>query len=232
METEVHNCYTLYELDEDGSKAERPLLCFNRPQDWGDPERWNYHYCKIELESNGEKYINHCHIWQEAKRHTIPACQTIAPSLFMIMMPGQPRELCDRSHLDHDDFWWNEWGKRPPYFENEDYYGGFEDDTEPELIPPGGSLYCWRVWHPNQDKAIQEAQLEPFPEAPFPSAALLYTLKADGKGGHNMKDSGETEQPTTGFLFGTHLSEEQQLSQSWSEKGWQIERQPSMERIG
>jgi hypothetical protein len=155
----------------------------------------------------------------------------------MIMMPGEPRELCDRSHLDIDDFWEKSWGEIPPYYNlesDEDYqdYDYSEDYAEPELIPPGGSLYCWRVWHPEIEKAIAETQAEPLDHPPFPTAVLLYTLKSDEKGGHNMKDSGEADKPTTGFLFGTHLAENQELSPDWRERGWQIERQPSMERIG
>jgi hypothetical protein len=150
----------------------------------------------------------------------------------MIMMPGKPRELCDRSHLEEDDFWLKEWGTRPPYYEasNPDYNP--DDITEePELIPPGASLYCWRVWHPQIEEALEAAQENPLPDPPFPSAQILYTLRPDGKGGHTMKDEGESDQPTSGFLFGTHLEEDQELSASWTERGWQIERQPSMQRI-
>lgn len=228
-ETEVHNCYTLYELNEDGSKAENPLLCFSRPQDWGDPERWKYHYCKLEVAG----YINHCHLWQEVERYPTEACKVISQALFMIMMPGTPQELCDRSHLHGDDFWLKEWGEMPPYYdEDPSDFDFLEEEQEAELIPPGGNLYCWRVWHPQIEDAIAEAQINPLPDPPFPTAALLYTLKSDGKGGHNMKDEGESDLPTTGFLFGTHESEEQKLSPNWIQRGWQIEEQPSMQRIG
>ncbi|MFB2894030.1 hypothetical protein ACE1CI_14060, partial [Aerosakkonemataceae cyanobacterium BLCC-F50] len=82
---ETHNCYTLYELDEDGSECEEKLLSFSRPQDWADPKRWHYHYCKIELTYKGTHYINHCHIWQGCDRKIFEACKAIAPSLFMFM---------------------------------------------------------------------------------------------------------------------------------------------------
>lgn len=231
---EVHNAYALYEINPDGSKAENPLLSFSRPQDWGDPQRWHYRYCRLECSFGERSYVNHCHLWQEQKRSDLEAYQIVSSYLFMVMQPGQPRELCDRSHLQEDDFWCHDWGKRPPYYEDEDEN---DDDgegyylEEPELIPPGSSLYCWRVWHPDQEKAILQAQAEPFDDPPFPTGALLFTLKSNGKGGHNMKDSGESDKPTTGFLFGTHLPEDQQLEPAWIERGWQIERQPSMERI-
>lgn len=113
---EVHNCYTLYELDEDGSECEQKLLSFSRPQDWGDKSRWHYHYCKIEVSTKKAHYINHCHIWQEVKRSCIEACQAIASSLFMILTLGQPVELCSDTHLGENDFWLSEWGEKPPLF--------------------------------------------------------------------------------------------------------------------
>lgn len=114
--TEVHNCYTLYDIDEDGEEVEEKVLSFSRPQDWGDPDRWHYHYCRIEL----DQYVNHCHVWQGRKRNPVEAMRAIASSLFLIMIPGTPKELCDRSHLDQDDFWLPQWGETPPYYEGEE----------------------------------------------------------------------------------------------------------------
>lgn len=125
---EVHNVYTLYELEADGSHSDTPLLSFFRPQDWGD-SRWHYHYCTISLELRGTQYINHCHVWQEVERNSIEAFQAIASSLFMISMPGRTKELCDNTHLAEDDFWSKEWGEMPPYWYEDqgediyDYYG-------------------------------------------------------------------------------------------------------------
>jgi len=124
---EVHNCYTLYELDEDGRECSEKILSFSRPQDWGDPERWHYHYCKIELTTVLAHYINHCHIWQECDRHIIEACKAIAPSLFMILRQGHPVELCANTHLAEEDFWLNKWGDKPPVFYDPDEY--FDEET-------------------------------------------------------------------------------------------------------
>ena len=110
--TEVHNVYTLYEMDEAGNQREEKLLSFFRPQDWGNPQRWHYHYCRIEI----DRYISHCHVWQEVRRSSIEAMGLIASTLFGILIPGHERELCDRSHLAEDDFWLPEWGEMPPYY--------------------------------------------------------------------------------------------------------------------
>ncbi|PZO13153.1 MAG: hypothetical protein DCF25_16525 [Leptolyngbya foveolarum] len=119
---EVNNAYTLYELEEDGSQVEQALLSFSRPQDWGDPERWHYAECTIRFDTPGSdglitRYINHCHVWREVAQHPVDTFKGISSALFMVAMPGTPRELCDRSHLSLDDFWLEKWGKQPPYFE-------------------------------------------------------------------------------------------------------------------
>lgn len=119
---EVHNIYTLYELNEDGSEADKKLLSFYRPQDWGDSNRWHYHRCKIQFELNGTRYVNHCHLWQEVERPNVEPFQVIASSLFMVMMPGQTPELCGKDYLTEDDFWSREWGEMPPYFSSVDYF--------------------------------------------------------------------------------------------------------------
>ena len=124
---ETHNCYTLYELDEDGYKESTRLLTFSRPQDWANPKRWHYHYCKIELSFKGTHYINHCHIWQGVERNTFEACKYISQSLFMFMQPGKAVELCANTHLAEEDFWLNEWGDKPPVFYDPDEYFDEED---------------------------------------------------------------------------------------------------------
>jgi hypothetical protein len=236
--TEVHNCYTLYELAEGGSPAEKPIICFSRPQDWGDKERWSYHYARIEVGG----YINHCHVWQEVKREPVEACKLIAQVLFLILMPGSHQELCDRSHLDPDDFWETAWGERPPYYTRTEPDDDWEDDDydprvdgvpepEPELIPPGGTLHCWRLWHPDLEGALLEAQENPLPDPPFPTAAFLYATRSDGNGKHVMKGEGEDEEPGTGFLFGTHEDALQELAASWRDRGWRMEREDGMTRI-
>ena len=120
---EVHNVYTLYELDEDGSSSETPILGFSRPQDWGDSSRWHYHWCRIEFSLVDTTYINNCHVWQEVERNSIEAFEYIAPHLFMVMMPGAIMQLAGKEFLESDDFWQKEWGEMPPYYEpnDEDY---------------------------------------------------------------------------------------------------------------
>lgn len=128
--TEVHNVYTVYELEPDGTQSAEPMLTFSRPQDWGHP-RWRYHYCRIDFDADshfaakGQRYIHHCHAWQEVKRSTIEAMQMIAEHLWLVYQPGVRPELCDRSHLQEDDFWSDEWGPAPPHFEEPDneYFG-------------------------------------------------------------------------------------------------------------
>lgn len=100
---EVHNVYTLYELNPDGTLAEQAILSYFRPQDWGD-KRWHYHQCRIEFELLQVTYINNCHLWQEIERAGVEAFQVIAPSLFMVFMPGNRLELSGNTHLATDDF--------------------------------------------------------------------------------------------------------------------------------
>ena len=124
METiEVHNIYTLYELDEYGTDVETPILSFSRPQDWGDSSRWHYHQCRVQFSYGGTVYINNCHLWQRATRNSVEAFQQVAPHLFMVMMPGRIEQLAGNYFLDEDDFWDEVWGEIPPYYESdeEDY---------------------------------------------------------------------------------------------------------------
>ncbi|MBW4665365.1 MAG: hypothetical protein KME01_14385 [Chroococcus sp. CMT-3BRIN-NPC107] len=117
---EVHNIYTLYEIDTDGSFVEMPILGFSRPQDWGDTSQWHYHQCRLQFSYCGTVYINNCHVWQQVERNTIEALQRIAPQLFMVSMPGRQEQLAGRDFLDEDDFWLPEWGERPPYYQSDD----------------------------------------------------------------------------------------------------------------
>jgi len=117
---EVHNVYTLYELNEDGSAAQTPILAYFRPQDWGNPSRWHYHQCRVEFCYFDTTYINNCHLWQQVKRNSPEAFQYIAPQLFMVFMPGTPQQLAGREFLEGDDFWHSEWGELPPYYERDE----------------------------------------------------------------------------------------------------------------
>jgi hypothetical protein len=41
---DVHNVYTLFELDEYGNEVKEKFLSITtRPQDWGNKDRWHYH---------------------------------------------------------------------------------------------------------------------------------------------------------------------------------------------
>lgn len=121
METiEVHNIYTLYELEEDGTASATPILSFSHPQDWGDSTRWHCHQCRVQYQLRGTTYINNCHVWQEVDISSIEAFQRIASQLFMVMMPGSIEQLAQCAFLDSDDFWLPEWGEMPPYYERDE----------------------------------------------------------------------------------------------------------------
>lgn len=226
---EVHNVYTLYELNEDGSAAENKLVCFNRPQDWGS-SRWNYYRCKVEFESGGTRYINNCHLWQEVARTPTEAFQAIAPYLFMVLQPGSDPELSGREYLAEEDFWDEEWGKMPPIFESQEDGYDYEpySDEDQDRLPVGGILYLWRVWHPNQDAAVLDARENPFGEPPISEAQHLYDLT---KIGDRYSMRCEEHEPFYGLMFGTHLEETPTLNPAWSERGWQLESQGTMKKL-
>lgn len=121
---EVHNCWAVYGLNEDGSEAETPFAEFSRPQDWGHP-RWVYHYYKFE----NDEYINHCHCWTDLKRERYQYAEFFGPLIVQVLYPGRRPEFCGRDYLKEDDFWLDEWGPAPPVVqEEEDEYWWHEDD--------------------------------------------------------------------------------------------------------
>jgi hypothetical protein len=130
---EVHNAYTLYEINEKGKKLDRKLVMLSRPQDWARPGRWHYHQCEIKFEVDGVIYINHCHLWQEIERKPVEAFQAIAGYLFRPLYPGMLPELAGRSHLAEEDIWEDSWGKKPPtcreLYSDEDF-----DDDDPVVL--------------------------------------------------------------------------------------------------
>lgn len=253
---EVHNTYALYELNQDGTRSNSPLLMFSRPQDWGDRFRWHYHRCKIELEMGGTRYINHCHVWQEVERNSTQAFAACGESLFWAIQPGTPEELCSNQYLAEEDFWDESWGAMPPMWrapdENDDYYdpvvfydpidGPITDSQltaivnevpqefgeEDGSIPVGGKLYMWRVWHPDQERAFQEAQEQPFDEPPFTPSQFLYELTEEGE---RFTMRSEEDEPFCGMMIGTHLEGTPTLAQSWAERGWQLESQGTMVKL-
>ncbi len=122
---EVHNAYTIQEVEEVRTGAKEQFLQFSRPQDWGNP-RWHYEQFKFEWIRSDKHYINHAYCWTD-----LPEPEQGYPSLFgeiiavYIMMPGSRAEECGRSHLKEDDFWDEEWGEMPPYFDPD-----WDDDEE------------------------------------------------------------------------------------------------------
>lgn len=127
---EVHNAYSIYTLNEDGSEADPALLVYFRPQDWGNPQKWHYEYFRLEWTTESEHYINHAHCWTDLKlpRHEYP--QLFAQCITQIMMPGSKAELCGQTCLGMDDFWSDDWGPLPPYFDEESLPTGDDDFYE------------------------------------------------------------------------------------------------------
>lgn len=110
----VHNVYTLYsDAEENGNKF---MSVSSRPQDWGDP-RWNYHFVKFETKLDNTIYINNAHLWTTEKFDLQELMANFGQAIALVMVPGRPPEICDRSYLQEDDFWCEEWGELPPYFE-------------------------------------------------------------------------------------------------------------------
>ena len=117
---EVHNVWTIYGIDSDGSEVEEPSASPSRPQDWGDP-RWHYELFKFEWLTGSKQYINHAHCWTDLKLnspHTYP--HLFASLMVTILRPGRKPELCGWEYLEEEDFWDPEWGPMPPVYEDPD----------------------------------------------------------------------------------------------------------------
>lgn len=112
--TILHNNFTIYHSKRKGKPA---LMEHARPQDWGDP-KYTYRSYYYEATIAGQKYGHHCHCWTDA-----PALEEweypsfFAPCVVQLLMPGTPREEVGRRYLGEEDFWNDEWGPRPPYFD-------------------------------------------------------------------------------------------------------------------
>jgi hypothetical protein len=116
---EVHNVWAVYENPE----GDTPLAEHARPQDWGDP-RWHYEKFRLEWQhttADGEvaRYINHAHCWTEIRLELYQYPEHFASLIVQIMYPGSHPKLCGREYLEENDFWEEEWGKQPPYFDEE-----------------------------------------------------------------------------------------------------------------
>lgn len=121
---EVHNAWTIYGTDEDGSESDDKMACFERPQNWGDP-CWHYEKVTLDWTAGGTRYINHAHLWTDVQRETpMEYLKLFAGLIVMINIPGGPAHVCGREYLAEDDFWAEEWGPLP------DFYNGESDDDE------------------------------------------------------------------------------------------------------
>jgi hypothetical protein len=127
METiEVHNVWTIYGMNGDGTEAVRPVAELSRPQDWGHP-RWFYNRFRFDWVTEETHYINHCHCWTDLKREQHEYPGLFASLIVQILMPGCEPELCGRQYLHEDDFWSSEWGEMPPIIEREEYEDFYPD---------------------------------------------------------------------------------------------------------
>lgn len=110
----INNCWTIYA---DGSSEEIPAMAtLGRPQDWGDP-RWTYG-CFV-LEANG--FRNTCHCWIDLPLKPHELLQQFATLMTQIVQPGHPVELSGRDFLNEIDFWRDEWGVMPPYYDGDEW---------------------------------------------------------------------------------------------------------------
>lgn len=123
----VHNVWTLYSLNRDGSEAETRCLEAARPQDWGDP-RWHYEHYEFVTTYEGTRFVNHCHCWDEIPRKHAEYATQFAQVIVMIMLPGTPEWQCKPGLLRADDFWQEAWGPLPAYGDEE------PDELEAEVF--------------------------------------------------------------------------------------------------
>lgn len=116
---EVHNAYAIHGLDEHGEEVDPAYLIYFRPQDWGDPQRWHYERFRLEWFSD-KHYINNAHCWTDLKMPRHEYLHLFCEAIVQILMPGSKAELCGREYLAEDDFWDEEWGLMPPYYQDPD----------------------------------------------------------------------------------------------------------------
>lgn len=117
---EVHNCWTIYGANPDGSKSDNKIASFERPQDWGHP-RWAYNRFRFEWTVDGKHYINNAHCWTDIPGVEPGGYPELFASLIVrVMMPGHEEQLCGRDYLHPEDFWSQDWGEMPPIYEPEE----------------------------------------------------------------------------------------------------------------
>jgi hypothetical protein len=121
----IHNIYTFYEPN-GGDKA---FVSFCRPQDWGDPSKWNYFSVDISVPGDDERFTSRrCHVWCRPHSTKWDFLRKIGGLLFSFAYPGTPEQECDRSCLRTDDFWSEDWGVMPlDWDEDEDDLVSLED---------------------------------------------------------------------------------------------------------
>lgn len=135
---EVHNVWTLYGVNEDGTEADEKFASFGqRPQDWGHP-RWSYNQFRFDWIRGDKHWINHAHCWTDLQRQDHQYPQLFAPLISQIMQPGNKPELCGRDYLALDDFWLDEWGEWPPIYDDREaddddgYYVDWDEEADDE----------------------------------------------------------------------------------------------------
>lgn len=124
--TIVHNVWTVYGLNPDGSEASEAVALKQRPQDWGDP-KWYYELYRFDRWIKGEHYINYAHCWTDLKKPIGEYAHLFSQMIVSILIPGDNELLCGKQFLADDDFWNNAWGARPPHHETD------EQDFELEM---------------------------------------------------------------------------------------------------
>lgn len=138
---EVHNAFTVYEMEADGTLAPDPMVALGRAEDWGDRQRWAYGKCTIKRDRKGPdllttRYVQHCHVWREhaalCMKNKTDLFQDIGGALFMLVRPGMPETLCNRDMLSVHDEWLEGWGEMPPHFEvgSDPDFDGYALDDE------------------------------------------------------------------------------------------------------
>ncbi len=120
---EVYNAYALY--------SPNNVMCFSRPQDWGNKKSWAYERFKFEWLQETRHFINHAYCWYNPQHvESGEVAQLFSPVIAMGTIPGKPIELCGNEYLEPEDFWCDDWGEQPPvYFPDEsDSHSFLEED--------------------------------------------------------------------------------------------------------
>ena len=100
-----------------------------RPQDWGDP-RWMYRVYVLEAAG----YRNESHCWLDRQVSENDHLELFSSLLHQMLIPGSNPKLCGRDYLREDDFWLDDWGKMPPFLEDE-YDNGWQEERLDYLRP-------------------------------------------------------------------------------------------------